>query len=227
LASCSDPKKTEIPSDPNKWETISDQVKQLDQEDKRLLAAYLARMGIASAFTHKAVVVPPGTTIADAISQERDFEAKMKSDDAAAAAVKQQAQAAAAVEINKMNQAATFAALGVTILPKNYDVGRYSPQVSVPFAIRNNTDKEISGIKGTIELQDIFGSTLRRLSIAADRSIPAKSQVTMGDYVWDMNQFDNDDQHLMSVDLTKVRAKFTPSMIVFADGTKIVAPDSD
>ncbi|HKU54019.1 MAG TPA: hypothetical protein VJP60_01540 [Rhizomicrobium sp.] len=223
LVGCSKAKNTVIPQDPKKWDSIAEQIKSLDDEEKRLATAYLMRMGVAAAFGGSPI--PAGTTVGDAIKQEKDFEAKNKAEEAAAQALKAQAQAAQAAAIAKMSHLVTFASLSIRILPKDIEAGRFSPQISVPFVIKNNTEKEISGVKGTIVLEDLFGAPLQKLQIAADHSIPAGAQVTMPNYVWDLNQFQDADQHLMSVDLNKIKALFQPAMIVFADGTKEVAPE--
>lgn len=182
---------------------------------------------MAAAFSHNAVVVPQGTTIGQAINQEKDFEAKAEEQQAQADALKAQAEAAAKAAAAKMNHLITFAALSISILPKDIESERFSPELSVPFVIKNNTDKDIAGVKGTIEVQDIFGAELKKLNISADKTIVAHGQATMADYVWELNQFNNDDEHLMSVDLSKVRAVFIPSMVVFADGSKESVPDSE
>jgi len=225
LAGCSKVKSTVIPSNPKQWDTISDQVKTLDQEDKRLLTAYLMRAGLAAAFTNNAVAIPEGTTIGDAIEQQRQFEAKNSADEAKAEALKAQTEAAQAVATKRLKGLITFAGLGVSILPKDYEVQRYSPQLSVRFVIKNTTGKDIAGVRGSIVLQDIFGSPLKKLAVSADTTIPAGQSVNFSDYVWDLNQFSNDDSHLAATNLDKIKIAFSPQMIVFADGSKEVVPE--
>jgi len=74
LVSCS-PKGVVIPTDPAHWDQLSSSTKQLSTEDRRLLAGYLVRQSLAGAFSGGKPSVPPGTTIGQAIAEQKKFEA--------------------------------------------------------------------------------------------------------------------------------------------------------
>ncbi|NUF52232.1 hypothetical protein HUN16_07685, partial [Acinetobacter seifertii] len=46
LIGCSNPKSTQIPTDPDKWEELKPAVDKLNEEDKKLLTQYLVRKGM-------------------------------------------------------------------------------------------------------------------------------------------------------------------------------------
>jgi len=76
LSACSKgPKDTVLPSDPKQWSEsgLKDSIEKLSPDDRKLLGAYMIRMGIGGALTGK--TIPEGTTIGQAIEEEKKYEA--------------------------------------------------------------------------------------------------------------------------------------------------------
>lgn len=225
VGACSRAKETVIPSDPAKWSEISDQAKNLDDDDKRLLAAYMMRATLANAFTHSGGI-PPGTTIGDAINQQREFETKAKLAQAQADALKARALAERNAAIDRLNRLITFAVVNKQFVPKDIMAERFRDQITFVFAVKNNGSKDIAGIKGVIEFHDMFDSPIENVSLSMDRAVPARQEVTINGFEKDINQFEDTDQKLAATDLAKMKVRFIPEMIVFADGTNEKAPDA-
>lgn len=225
ISACSKPKDTVIPTDPAKWSELADQVKSLNDEDRRLLAAYLAKTAIAGALSHSAGV-PIGTTVGAAIDQERASEAADKLKEAQAEALKARALAQRKAEIDKMSHAITFALVSKRFVPQNIYASQYSDRVQFVFAIQNNTDKEISGIKGVLHFKDMFGATIEDVGLSLDDGFAAHASKVVSEYGKDLNQFKDGDQKLGATDMEKMKVNFEPEMIVFSDGTTQKAIDA-
>jgi len=224
VGACSRSKDAVIPNDPSKWSQLAEQTKDLSSNDKQLLGAYLARNTLGNILAHTGGI-PPGTTVGEAIDQQRDFEAKQKLADAQAEALKARATAERQAAIDKLNHLVTFAVVSKTLEPKNYEAGRYSDRISFVFAVKNNTPKNIAGVKGMVEFRDMFGTTIEDVGISLDRAVPANSEKTVDGFGKDVNQFENRDQQLATTDLSKMKVTFVPEMVVFADGTSEKAPE--
>ena len=224
LSACSRAKDTVIPSDPSKWSEISDQTKTLDDEDKQLLARYMLRNSLGNVFTHSGGI-PPGTTIGEAIDQQKDFETKEKIAQAQADALKARALAARNAVLEKLNHLITFALVSKQYVPKDIMAERFSDQISFVFAVKNNTQKDIAGIKGIVEFRDMFDTPIENMNLSLDHTVPAQKEVTIDGYEMDVNPFKDNDQKLAATDLSKMKVRFVPEMIVFADGTNEKAPE--
>jgi hypothetical protein len=226
LAACSGPKSTIIPTDPQKFDTISDSVKALSDEDKSLFTGYVVRMTIGSALSGDKGGIPPGTTIGDAIRLQKEFLEKQKQNEAEADLLKAKVQAERTAEVAKLNGAATVALAGLEVQPKNYEAGRFSDRLSLLLAVQNRTAKAISGIKGALDFKDQFGTEIETLNLSLDEDIPAGAARPITGYGKDINQFEEADNKLAVTPLAKMHVTFVPDMIVFADGTKMGIPDA-
>lgn len=226
LAGCNGAKSKVIPSDPQKWDQMANDAKSLSEEDRKALTSYLMRMGMASAFSGGKGGIPPGTTIGEAISQQREWEAKQQADEAQAAALKAKVAAQKAADAARINQSATVAVTGVNILPQNAMAGRYSDSLNLEIAIQNKSQKAISGIRGTLDFRDQFGAEISQTSLSLDDTVNPGQTRTLTGYGRDLNQFDDSDKKLSSIPFDKMRVTFTPEMVVFTDGTKIGSLES-
>jgi len=224
LAGCS-PKSTAIPTDSSKWDTLAPDVKRLNEEDRRLFAAYMARQGIASALSQGKVTVPVGMTIGKAIDDQKKFEADQKKAEAEAELVRAKAIAARAAAEKAMSDAAVLSIVQTKLIPENIYASRYSDQFALVIAVQNKSAKNISGIKGMVEFSDIFGAQIKSVQLSLSENIPAGKLETFSSYALDLNQFDDADNKLKNTDPAKIKAVFHPQMIVFSDGTDMKAPD--
>ena len=226
LASCSGLKGTVVPSDPSKWDTIADSVKKLSDEDKQLFTGYAMRMTIGSAMAGGKGSIPPGTTIGDAIKAQREFLDKQKQEEAQAELLKAKVAAQRAQEVAKLNNAVTVALANMTVLPKSYDAGRFSDRLSLLLAVQNHTSKAVSGVKGRLVFKDQFGSDITGMTLSLDEDITPNSARSINGYGKDINQFEDSDTKLAVTPLSKMKVTFEPEMVVFADGTKMEAPEA-
>ncbi|MDE2074217.1 MAG: hypothetical protein KGJ81_12320, partial [Alphaproteobacteria bacterium] len=158
LIACSPVKNTVIPTDPKKWDTeLFPKIKDLPDNDKQLLKAYLARAVIRSTLGN-GLAVPPDTTVADAIQDEQKFEAQQKAAEKEAEALKARALAVRAEALKKLNNAVTLVVASKIFVPKDVMAERFSDHVDFIFVVKNKTNKDIAGVKGTVEFDDMFGS---------------------------------------------------------------------
>jgi len=223
LASCS-PKSAVIPSDPAHWDQISDRAKHLSDDDRRLLAAYLMRESMGSALAGGKPSIPPGTTIGQAIADQKKFEADLAKQGVEAEILKAKAAAQRATAEAALDNAALVTLVSKSVLPQNIDAERFNDRVNFVIAIQNKTLKDISGVKGTLEFDDMFGTEIKSFSLSIDNGVKAGQIATTSDYGFDVNQFENPDTQIAQTDLAKMKVTFHPEMIVFSDGTKMVTP---
>ncbi len=224
LAACS-PKGEVIPPDPNQWGALGEKVKSLKEEDRRLLGAYLARKGVGAAFAGGKIDIPLGQTVGKAIAEQRSFEANQKKQEAEAQILAAKAAAQRAAAEAKLNSAALVSLVSKGVLPEDIYNGRYSARVTFVFAVQNRTEKDIVGIKGSIEFIDLFGTTIKKLNISMDEDIKAGQTRTISGYGKDINEFIDEDVKLANTEQSKLKAVFHPNMIVFSDGTNISTPE--
>ncbi len=223
LAGCS-PKGAVIPPDPANWGQLSEQTKGLSDSDRRLFTAYLMRQSVGAALAGGKPAIPPGTTIGQAISDQTKFEADQ---------TKQQVDAAILSAKAAAQRAAAEAALGkvvlVTIVSKEFrpadpQAERFSSSLGLVIAVQNRGPKDIAGVKGSFQFDDMFGTAIKAINLSMDDPIKAGQVFSTSAYSFELNQFESSDNQLAQTDLAKMKVVFHPEVIVFADGTKMAAP---
>ena len=133
IIGCSNPK--DIVFGPEPLKQMAEQVKQfkkLPEKDRILLAAYLSIVELGKNFGAEIKPVT-GRTVGEVLVDARAWQDKVKKAeveskkrDAEAEALKAKVLAERKVVENKISSSVVVAVIGKTILPKNYDVGRYS-----------------------------------------------------------------------------------------------------
>jgi len=226
LSACSKgAKDTVIPHDPKEWSKIDDQVKSLPSEERQLFAKYMLRVGIGGAFNGKSI--PDGFTVGQAIEDQRKFEADKKAEEDKQAAYQSQVQAQRNAAVEHMNQIVNFAISSMAYSASDPDNGVMDDKEVFSYVVKNNGNKDIAGIKGTAVLTDMFGNDFYTINIELDQPVPANSEQTFEDYESVLNLNDNADSALARASLDKIKVSFTPTMIVYADGTKEEAPAAE
>ena len=162
LAACSNPKDIVLGPEPLKqMAEQGDQFKKLPEEDRVLLAAYIGITQIGKAFGAD-VKSATGRTVGEVLVDARAWQAKMKA--AEVAAKKQEAEATALKAkvlaerkaiADKISASVVVAVIDKKVLPKNYDVGRYSEMLTLKYAIENKSAKTIR------QLKENFGYKIR------------------------------------------------------------------
>lgn len=217
LVGCSNPKSAQIPTDPEKWEELKPQIEKLNEEDKKLLAQYLMRKGMGAAFGGDGV--ESGTTVGDAIKEQQKW---LEDKDA-----KQKAQAELKAKIDAENAALKkqMDSVLTTAIVSKSGYARYKyidkiTDIEFQLAFENHSDKDIAGLKGIISFKDMFGDTIKNLTLSYDDGVKANSTAKY-DGSMDYNEFMAEDTKLLNTDLDKIKFEFTPSVIMFKDGSKI------
>ena len=120
-----------------------------------------------------------------------------------------------------------FEEISVTIIDKknyeiDYDAGRYSPFVEMPYSITNNTDKEIKGIQGTLHVQDMFGEEIIEIQYdLTSQNVPVGQTVNVYEYGMEVNQFKAEHAKLYDTGYENLKFEYEFISVVFADGTSI------
>jgi hypothetical protein len=224
LAGCSNPKSTVIPAESAKWDTIAPSLQKLKDEDRRLAAAYMLRMSLGGAFGANAGI-SPGTTIGQAIENQKKFEADQKVAEAQAAALRAKVLAERQAAVAKISNAVQVVLANKTVIPENIYAGRYSASIGIQIAIQNKSAKAITGVKGVFDFRDQFGSPIMTLKLSMDEDVPAGGQRLISGYGMDINEFRDDHNKLANTEFSKMKATFTPEAVVFADGSTLAAPE--
>lgn len=220
LYGCNNPQSTVIPTDMAKLEQIQDSVKKLSEDDRKNLMAYLMRTQMSSALGGGAL--EPGVTIGEALKRQKQWADDQEKQELAQVALKAKLAAEHEAAMKKLASTVTVTVLSKTLVPKNYNMRRYSDVQEIKLGIENLTEKDIAGVKGVVKFYDIFGKEAGAIGFSLDSGIKAKGTDTW-EGTRDYNQFIDSHKSLAALEEGKYTTKFEPEMIVFADGTKMTA----
>jgi hypothetical protein len=223
LAACSKPTETIIPTDMSKWDTeLGAVVKKLSEEDQKLLAGYVMRAKLGEIFGKEGV--PLGTTIGNALDEQRKWIAEREKQAAEAKALKEKMLQEQAKAEEAINGAVVVTLIAKRELPKNYDLSRYSEEQQFVIGVHNKSEKEISGVKGSLDFIDLFDKKVGSAGFSISEKIKPG-----GDAKWtgvrDYNQFVDTHKAVWNLEEGKYTTRFKPDMIVFSDGTKLTVPE--
>lgn len=236
LTACSKPTDTVIPSDMATWDKdLAPVVQKLKEDDRALLVAYVARMKLAEVLSNDGPAIPFGYTVGQAIEDQRKWaveEAKRVAEEKAererkaaeerALQAKMEAQRAEAKKA--ISSAVTVTLLSKQELPRDYDANRFNPQQLFILGAENRGDKEIAGVSGEIEFVDVFDKVVG--SVTFDMSERIRPGAT---YRWrgvrDFNRFNDEHRAVWNLSEGQYTTRFTPKMVVFTDGTRLLMPD--
>lgn len=233
LAGCSQPTDTVIPSDPKEWDTKLAGISQkLNEADREVFAAYMARHMLANAFGGQgAPTITPGTTVGEALKQQRAWqeeqdrkkaaeEAARKEAEAKAAALKAEAEAKAAAARKEIEAAATVALVEKKFQPANYNAGQFLPTQRFKIVAKNTGEKTIAGISGSIVFIDLFGKDVGSVSFEMTETIaPGASHTWRGERTY--QDFIDTHKAVRDLDEGKYTTRFEPRTLVFTDGSRL------
>jgi len=189
----------------------------LTDEEKGLLAGYLLRTGIQSAFNGEDSInlFDSSITISEAIERQKQW---IINDSIRAANEKKLAEEELARKEAK--EAALRNTIIITLLKKEFIEYEYQEYNVITYAATNKSDKTIKGFKGTLALQDMFGDPIISLEIKYDDPIkPDERVIERG--VYEYNKFIDRDKKFRYTEFEKIETKWNPEMIIFEDGTKM------
>jgi hypothetical protein len=201
----------------DKDESFKVAVEKLPQEEKELVKAYMVRTGLGKVFGGTGIT--PGTTIRNAIDEQRAFVDQKQKEEAAAAALAAKVKAERAVKIKSMNEALTVAVTNFRFVDRDWNRGIPTGYFSISVAFENKTGRGIAGAKGNLKINDIFGTQIATYSLSYDNGIKARSTA-----VWkgqsDYNQFMDRDKKLATTSFEKLKFEWEPEIYLFEDGDK-------
>lgn len=236
LGACSKATNTVIPSDMSKWDKeLAPVVQKLNEEEKALLIAYIARKKMVSGLSKGEGDIPFGTTVGDALTDQRKWKAEYDKAEALAKveqvrkaaeelSLKAKIKAERADVVKQFNDSVTVTLLDKKELGSNYSAGRYSDYQQFVIGVENRSGKELTGVAGTIEFIDVFDKEVGSVVFGISQRI--KPGAT---YKWtggrDYNQFITEHRAVWGLEDGKYTTRFAPNSLVFADGTKLKVPD--
>lgn len=231
LAACNSAKNTPIPQNVENMDALKPAMEDLSPEERDLVAAYILRHTVGAQMRGlmgggDSSGIPSGMTIGKAIEEQRKFLADQKAEEAKQAALKAALQAKRDAALKVMRDAVT-----VTLVSKSIQTERgfsgivMDENLVVVFGYKNNTPKDIAGVKGYISVQDLFGDELSGFAISNDTTIPAgKSTTWTGSRSVRFAMGNNQDRKLADLGDSKFKVVWNPEVIIFSDGTRLEMP---
>jgi len=221
LLGCAKPTETVIPSDTATWEKeLAPVVQKLSEEDRKLLAGYLARAKIGEVFGGKGV--PIGTTIGNGIEDQRRWLAERERKEAEAAALQEKLQGERARRAAELDKAVLVTLVSKRQVPRDFESRRYSDYQEFKVGVKNTSAKPIAGVSGSLEFIDIFDKKVGGVSFRITENLQPGGEV-----LWtggrDYNQFIDHQKAVWNLEPGKFKTRFVPETIVFADGSKLEA----
>jgi len=223
LTGCSPPTDTVIPSDTSTWDTqLAPALKKLDDSDRVLATGYLMRVKVGQVVGGQGV--PIGTTVGQAIENQKKWLADRAAAEAQEKALKEKLQQERELAAAKISKAVTVSLLELSHRYKDYNVGRYSDEQVVRIGVKNTSDTALAGVSGGVEFIDIFDKPIGRVGFSITETIKPGQ-----DYVWTgtrhYNEFIAEQKAVWNLEDGKYKTVFKPEMLVYANGTKLVAED--
>jgi len=220
LAGCSNPKDEVIPTELNEttMQNFAEKVKGLSEEDKALLTGYIARSELSKAFGGNSA--PTGTTVGEAIDNQKQWQAQMQEEE------RLKAEKAKKLKAEKDAKTAEFKkAVAVTVFDKNLIKGDWQSYINLNIDFKNNSGKNIEGIKGGFKFYNKFDDLIIYLTFTDDKTNLKAGQSVEKDLSWDFNEFMEEHIKFMDTDLKDMKYEFVPDSILFEDGTKLEMPE--
>lgn len=108
------------------------------------------------------------------------------------------------------------------VLPKDYDIGRYSEFIELDCKVVNKSKKSIKGIKGMLYIYDQFEDLITTIDWDfSDGAIAAGKTKKFTDYGLEYNQFRDDHNQLYNTKFDDMIFKYEIEQVNFTDGYKL------
>ena len=233
LTACSDPRNTLLPQDVSKLATMQPTLEKLSVEDRQLLSGYIVRETIDAKFGGilggtKIPGIPEGMTVGKAIELQRNFQADQTIEEAKQLALKDRLRAEREVAEKAMREAVTVTLVSKSLKEEGGASGMVlDEKIEVVFGYKNNSTKDIAGVKGRISVRDLFGDELSAFQVSNDESIKSGASITWtgGRSIRYAMGSSNKDMKLTELGDGKYTTQWNPQVIIFADGTKLTLPE--
>lgn len=227
-AGCSDPKSTKLPADVAQWDTLKPQLDKLSPEDRELFTGFAMRKAFKGTLLGAASGNTDGTTVGQAIENQRNFKAAYEKQEAEAAALKAKVKAEREVAIKALRDVVTVSLVSKKVeVERGYSGIEMDRKLVISVAYKNNGSKDIAGVKGMLIVRDLFGDELSSFHISNDDTMKVGGgTVWMGGRSLRFAMGNNKDAKFADLTDDKFKVTWEPEVIVFADGTKISADKS-
>jgi hypothetical protein len=200
---------------------LAPQLQKLPEQDRAMVAKYLMRAKLGEVFGGKGV--PIGTTVGQAIEEQKKFETAEAVARAEEEALRKKLEEERATAIARLNRAVTVTLLQKRELGPDYDARRYSETQVIKVGVKNESDKPIIGVAGALRFVDVFDKEVGGVTFSiSERIEPGKSVVWGGERRY--NQYIDEHRAVWNLEEGKYTTRFVPETIVFADGSKLAAP---
>ncbi len=219
LTACSDPRKEVLPTDLSgeSLNKFGEKIKDLPEDDKKLLAGYMMRAEMSKTFGNEKV--PVGITVQQAIDNQKSWVAKNEAEEKAQKAKAEKMKAEADAKKQEAKNA-----LAVTVYDKQIIQGDFDKSIVLRIDFQNKTNKTITAVKGIINFKDKFGDPVNSMNFSETNLVIAPHQSEKRDLGRRLNEFMNDDKVFADTSLNDLTYEFIPDQILFDDGSKIVMP---
>lgn len=232
LLGCSGPKDTPLPRELEKMDSIKPAMEKLTPEERELAAGYIMRHTVGAKVTglfggKEGPGIPEGMTLGKAVEEQRKFRADATIEEAKQKALKDKLLAEREAVLKPMREAVTVTLVSKKVSPEYGSSGMVLDEhLVVIFGYKNNTEKDIAGVKGYVSVKDLFGDEISGFLISNDTTIKAGQSITWtGTRSVKYARGDNKDRKLAELTDDKIKVVWEPRVIVFTDGTKLAPPD--
>lgn len=225
LTACADPKEAVLPVTLEQMEGSKDLLKKLNDEEKRLLVAYLTRREMAKvmggALGNPEVAASfDAATVGDAIAQQREFQAASEKKAAEEEALRAKVLSEQKALQEQVDKALTVAVVDLHVRPQDIMNRRFRDEQVIVLALHNTSDREIAGVSGMIDFVDMFDKTVGSVHFKFEDGIkPGATEKWTG--TREINQFEDEHTAIARLVPGKFTGRFRADGIVFADGTKL------
>lgn len=225
LTGCSKATDAVVPTDPKEWNgEFAQKIKTLSETDKGLLAAYLVRTQLGEVLGKQGM--PVGTTVGQAIDAQRQWIAEQDAKKAAKQQLKAELEAKQAATAAKLSKTVVLTFMGQRYVPRNFDAGQINNRFSIQIGVKNLGTRAIKGIKLQLVFKDTFGEVISDRGVDIEHTIPAG-----GEYVWKggrtINEYIDEDRKLMHLENGQFSTEMQPTMVVYADGSRVGGTDGN
>lgn len=227
---CTGPMDTQVPKDLAAMESLKPALQKLSTEDRELFAGYVMRNTLGAKLGtmfggKEGPGIPDGMTVGRAIEDQRRFKAERALEEAKEAALKDKLRAEREVAVKTMRESVTVTIVSKAVKEERVSGMLLGENLQVVFGYRNNSAKDISGVKGRISVKDLFGDEISAFAISNDQTIKAGDSATWtGSRSVSFSMGNNQDRKLAGLADDKYKVIWEPETIVFSDGTKLIAP---
>lgn len=230
VAACSGPKDTPVPKDIAAMEAVKPALEKLTPEERELFAGYVMRNTLGAKLGglfggKEGPGIPDGMTVGKAIEDQRKFKADRALEEANQAAVKEKLRGESEAAMNIMRKAVTVTLVSKTVNEERGMSGMLLDEnFQVTFGYKNNSPKDIAGVKGYVSVKDLFGDEISGFAISNDKTIKSGESITWtGSRSVKYAMGSNKDRKLAELTDDKYKITWEPKVVVFSDGTKLVA----